>query len=277
MVLISDNTTHILAIIASILILYFAYIRKSIVYGLLGSIWLFTHIFIYKYFYLFNKKSYIFASLFMLIPVLMAIILLCESYKYNDVVIKFIALAIILIDMYHLYLANSKLFIIFVIILILIRFFRESHYDDIHQNIPINYNYLNKSDILFVIPKYNNVSILNDPEFIRKIKLYVKNNNKKLGLHGFIHKPEGYITKAEFGYEVDESYIKDSINIFEEAFGYKPVYFKAPCYNLHPNNYKLLKKYNLIIYGPYTLLFNKLFHYDYDIVMTIFNKINLLF
>ena len=206
----------------------------------------------------------------------MSLLLLVENYKYNDIIIKIIALGIIIVDMYHLKLSNIQLFTIIIIIFIIVRQYREPHYDDIHPNIEINYNYLEKSKILFVIPKYNGDSILNYPNFIKYIKEYSEKNNKILGLHGYMHRPEGYIKKAEFGYNNKEKDILDAINIFETAFGYKSKYFKAPFYNLHPDNKLILKKHNITICGPSTMIFNKLFHRDSDMGITIFNKINLI-
>ncbi len=222
-------------------------------YTIPGLLWFITNItFLIYGEKIFNKyipnKSVFFPIIFMFIPaIIFGLIVLYDTYKYNNQIIRFLVIGIIIVDLIHLYQSNVKLFICIIILLMfslyIIRKYNKVHYDDLTPSLKVNYNYLDKSDIIFVIPKYNDVPITDYPEFIKKIKKYADDNNKELAMHGVTHSPEGYFIKAEFGYPLTYEYIKEGIDIFENAFGYKPKKFKAPCYNLHPHNKKILNSF----------------------------------
>jgi len=217
-------------------------------------------------------NRHIFAFLFMAIPALvMGPIVICGTYKYNHQFLRYIVLSVILIDLLHLFQASKEMFFLCILIFLLARQFRSVNYDDVHQNIEQNYDYINKSDILFVIPKYQGVKLTDDLNFINKIR----QTGKILGMHGVTHEPTSYFNKAEFGYNVSEDNIEEGMKIFENAFGYKPKLFKAPCYNLLPENQTIIEKHGMKVVGPKTLIFNRLLHPNSDnIFMTIANAIN---
>lgn len=255
-------------------------IALGITYGLIGYIipgflWLIANLF----FLLYNEHKirldinrHLFAILFMAIPALvMAPIVISSTYKYNHQVLRYIVLFVVVIDLMHLFQTSKEVFVLCIIIFILIRRFRLINYDDVHQNIKQNEQFMKKSDILFVIPKFDNVKLTDDKNFVEKIK----NSGKILGMHGVTHTPSSYTEKAEFGFPVSEDKIKEGMKIFENAFGYKPKYFKAPCYNLLPENQVKIENLGMEIVGPETLMFNRLFHPpSNNFFMQIFNFIN---
>lgn len=276
----SSKTIHTGGSIFGMILLYHSIKYKSIIYLITGILWLSANLILYKYedkvYNILNNKL-LFTILFMFIPAfVMGYFVLYETFKYNNNFLKILVLIVIIIDIIHLYQSIPKFALIILIVLLIIRFFNKSHYDDLHPELPFNKEYLDKSDILFIIPNYNNIPITNYPEYIEKLKSYAQKNNKQIGLHGYIHKPEGFFTKAEYGYELPESYIKDNIDLFRKAFNFEPKLFKAPCYNLHPKNREILLKLGLQISDINTLFLNKLFHNDNNIILTIFNKLNLL-
>ena len=219
-----------------------------------------------------NINRHLFAFLFMAFPALvMGPLVLITTYKYNHQLLRYFVLFVICVDLWHLFLESKEVFIISILIFLIIRQIRSIGYDDVHQNIPQNYKFIDKSDMLFVIPKFENVPLTNDMNFVDKIK----SKNKILGMHGVTHSPEGIFIKAEFGYPVSEEKIKEGMDIFENAFGYKPQYFKAPCYNLLPENQKIIEKLGMKVVGPETAIFNQLLHPPTDnAFMTIVNAIN---
>lgn len=256
-------------------------------YTIPGILWFITNIIFLIYGdKIFNKyipnKSIYFPLVFMFIPaIIMGLIVLYNTYKYNNIFIRFLVASVIIVDLIHLCQSNKTLFIFTIILLIFIlyvtRKYNKIHYDDLSPLLKTNYKYLEKSDIIFIIPKYNDIPITDYPEFITKIKKYAEDNNKELAMHGVTHSPEGYLIKAEFGYPLANEYIKEGIDIFENAFGYKPKKFKAPCYNLHPHNEKILKEFNIEIIQVDTLFLNKLYHNDTSNSLTYFNYISNFF
>ena len=190
-----------------------------------------------------------------------------SSYQINDSIVKFYSLTLILSNIYILLNKNNKknIFIGYILtIMITLYIIRRNnivHYDDIHPLIEPNLKYLDKSNFLFVIPKFKNKKLTNYPKWCNWLKNYAKKNNKILALHGLEHDgTNGFIGDCEFLYEKKKKDIVEGINIFKQAFGYKPIYFKAPCYGLSIKNKLILKKLGLKIIGPETIIFNKLFH-----------------
>jgi hypothetical protein len=219
-----------------------------------------------------NVNKHLFAFLFMAFPALvMGPIVITATYKYNHQYLRYFVLFVILVDLWHLFLESKEVFLICIVLFLVVRQLRCVGYDDVHQNITQNYKYIDKSDMLFVIPKFENVPLTDNMNFVQKIK----NKNKILGMHGVTHSPEGIFTKAEFGYPVKEETIKEGMDIFENAFGYKPKYFKAPCYNLLPENQIKIEKLGMKVVGPETAIFNRLLHPPTDnVFITIINYIN---
>lgn len=142
------------------------------------------------------------------------------------------------------------IFLLF-IFLLLRRQFDWYELDDVHPSIQsLDHPYIKRSKWLWIIPMYNNDPITNYPDWIKSIK----NSGKKIGMHGIKH------TYNEFGYDLSEDYIQKGMNIWKEAFGEYPKYFKAPKLSLTSNNKKLLEKNGIQIMGMYNQILHTVYH-----------------
>ncbi len=132
--------------------------------------------------------------------------------------------------------------IIFLIISILIlnfilRLISPTEIDDINPNIKCEKDYLNKSDILWIIPKYKNIPISENKSWCNQIlKL-----NKTLGMHGITH------SYHEFKTNITNEQIIQAKQIFKDCFGQEPELFKPPYLKISKENKKLIEKNNMKI------------------------------
>lgn len=140
--------------------------------------------------------------------------------------------------------------ILLIFILFLFRLFLDKELDDVSPGIECEKNLLEKSDILWIIPNFDNKSISDNLEWCNRVKSY----NKTLGLHGVYH------TYNEFSYERYSNYLKLGIDDFEKCFGEKPTIFKAPQLELSSDNMKLIEGKGLVVYGKINQLFHKVYH-----------------
>lgn len=123
--------------------------------------------------------------------------------------------------------------------------------DDVHPSAGCAREYLKKSDILWVIPKFKNIPITSNKTWCEQ----VKNLNKTIGLHGIRH------TWKEFGKEkIAKEDLEEAISLIEECFNQTPTMFKPPHLTLSPQNKKLLKEYNFTIKKRFNQLTNKIYH-----------------
>ena len=82
-----------------------------------------------------------------------------------------------------------SVFITILVILVLftilecIRTLNYKQIDDVHPSINCSEGYIEKSDVLMIIPLFNNDSIANHPEWCKEILAY----NKTMGMHGIYH------------------------------------------------------------------------------------------
>jgi predicted deacetylase len=124
------------------------------------------------------------------------------------------------------------LILIFLIISIfLIRLFSTRQVDDVSPEIPCSKEIIEKSDVLYVIPKFDNKSISENKEWCD----YILNLKKDIEIHGVYH------TYEEFGLNRNSSYLNEGINIFEDCFGFMPEKFKPPQMKITENNKELVK------------------------------------
>src|SRR3989338_56920 len=151
----------------------------------------------------------------------------------------------------------SKLFIriLFVIVLLLvvlffIRFLSPIHLDDVSPAIQCDDDLLRKSDIFYVIPKFESVNISQDIEWCNKILSY----NKTLALHGVYH------TYKEFNFDRNETYLISGEDDFEKCFGFYPEIFKAPQISLSKNNKRLLVQREYKVDSFFGDIFHKVYH-----------------
>ncbi|MCK4552677.1 DUF2334 domain-containing protein [Candidatus Pacearchaeota archaeon] len=142
--------------------------------------------------------------------------------------------------------------LLFVFTLFLIRLTSPREIDDVSPEILCEQKYLEKSDILWIIPKFNNKSISENKTWCQKILSL----NKTLGLHGVYHEFE------EFNTNRNQKYLQEGINIFEECFGFKPEMFKPPQLKISNENKKLIKGNNMKLKLNFNQLTHKVYHCD---------------
>lgn len=113
-----------------------------------------------------------------------------------------------------------------------IRITNEVHLDDVSPGIPCNPDLLERVDVLYVIPRFENVSILDHPEWCKMISSL----NKTVGIHGVEH------TYNEFLVERSSTYVEDEISTFEQCFGIRPTRFKPPQLAISRKNAQMLRE-----------------------------------
>lgn len=122
---------------------------------------------------------------------------------------------------------------IFLVILFFVRLFSAKQLDDVSPDISCEKELLEKADIYFVIPDFNNNSIANNSKWCKEILAM----NKTLGLHGVYH------TYEEFNQNISEEYLQKGMSDFESCFGFKPEIFRPSQVAISKENKKLIKKY----------------------------------
>lgn len=142
--------------------------------------------------------------------------------------------------------------IIFILMLTLysIRKVSSVEIDDVHPSIPCEQELIKDSDILWVVPLFQNSSISNYKKWCQNI-LFL---NKTLGLHGVYH------THKEFKENIDENYLEEGMNKFKDCFGYSPVLFKPPQLSISKENRELLKSKDIIVKSRANQVFHKVYH-----------------
>ena len=140
--------------------------------------------------------------------------------------------------------------ILLISILFLIRLTSLKEIDDVSPEIPCEQKYLEKSDILWVIPKYNDKAISENQEWCQEILSL----NKTLGLHGLTHEFE------EFNTNRNQEYLQEAIDIFEQCFGFKPEMFKPPQLAISNENKKLIEKNDLELKLSFNQFTHKVYH-----------------
>ncbi len=151
------------------------------------------------------------------------------------------------------------LLVIFSIILIIffIRLINPTEIDDVSPEIPCEQNLIDKSDVLWIIPNFDNVSIAENMSWCEQILSL----NKTIGMHGVMHKYD------EFKTDRTNEYVLGGINIFEKCFGFKPTRFKPPQLIISGNNEKLIKNNNMELMTNLNQITHKVYHCnDSDII-----------
>jgi hypothetical protein len=153
-----------------------------------------------------------------------------------------------------IYIINIFLIIILIIFalaisLFLIRTFSSKQLDDVSPEIQCDSKLLEKADILYIIPKYNNKSISNNTQWCNQISSL----NKTLALHGFYH------TYNEFGVNRNKEYLEEGIIEFKNCFNEKPEKFKPPQTSITKDN-KFLIKNKMEFDSLPNQIFHKVYH-----------------
>ncbi|VVB79884.1 Uncharacterised protein [uncultured archaeon] len=132
----------------------------------------------------------------------------------------------------RLVLITILVLVFLVLLLFAIRVFSSREIDDVTPGIYCEPEYLEKAQILWVIPNYNNTPISQNETWCEKII----SMNKTLGMHGVRHQPY-----EEFKIEnkTQEEFQK-GIKIFEDCFNQTPTRFKSPQLALSQENKKMI-------------------------------------
>jgi len=140
-------------------------------------------------------------------------------------------------------------FVVMFLFLIIYRTFSDRQIDDVSPQIICEEELLDKSKILYIIPKFQNKSISEDKDWCE----YILSLNKTLAMHGVYH------TYKEFEIGRDEEYLREGMESFYDCFGFYPKEFKAPQLAINKVNKKLVKKEMKFI-GYFNQLFHKAYH-----------------
>ncbi|MEK6945288.1 MAG: DUF2334 domain-containing protein [Nanoarchaeota archaeon] len=155
---------------------------------------------------------------------------------------------------------QSKIFLVIlmaVFVFFLIRLLNTRELDDVSPGIECEQKLYNKAHVLWVIPKFNSISISENKTWCKDILSL----NKTLGMHGVTHEYE------EFGSDKSQEYFDEGVKVFEKCFGEKPTMFKPPQLKISENNKKLIKNNNLSLLGNINQITHKVYHCnDSDII-----------
>jgi len=109
--------------------------------------------------------------------------------------------------------------------------------DDVYQTNTCD-GLLEKADVLYIIPNFENNSINNNEDWCAKIKSL----NKTIGLHGIKH------SYHEFEKEIHDEELVLAIKEFENCFEEKPTLFRPPYNRINEENEEKILKLNLTLY-----------------------------
>ena len=151
--------------------------------------------------------------------------------------------------------------LIFCLIILLIRRINYKEIDDVHPLIQCKQRLLARSKFLWVIPLFEGVPITDHPEWIAEIKKLEK-DGAILGMHGVYHTEakDMFYRDGEFNKDLPVEYIKQGMEIFKNAFGYYPKYFKAPHCLCNENNRKIIESLGMIYKGVGNQIAHKVYH-----------------
>ena len=140
--------------------------------------------------------------------------------------------------------------IVLLLLLFMFRLLSPREIDDVHPAIPCETDILERSDILWIIPLYQNESIANNESWCKSIRAM----NKSMGIHGVYH------SYKEFLIARDTEYIKKGVTAFEQCLGYKPTAFKAPQLALSKENENILRQEHWTIHDTEGQITHKVYH-----------------
>ena len=136
------------------------------------------------------------------------------------------------------------------LLVFIIRTISPKEIDDLNPYIPCEQKYLEKSDTIWVIPKYNNIPISDNMTWCNEIS----SMNKTIGMHGIYH------SYHEFDYYVNETELEEGIEIFRQCFGYEPTIFKPPYLRISKENKRLIEDHGMTIKRFFNQDTRKVYH-----------------
>jgi len=137
-----------------------------------------------------------------------------------------------------------------ILLLFLIRFINHTEIDDVTPGIPCEQNLLEKIDVLWIVPNFNNTPISKNEEWCSSILSL----NKTLGMHGVNH------DYWEFQTDRTQIYLEEGIQEFEKCFGFKPEMFKPPQLKISKENEKLIESSGLKLKNHINQWTHKVYH-----------------
>ena len=152
--------------------------------------------------------------------------------------------------------AKRVLFVILIILSILIiililRRFNKTQLDDVSPFIQCDEDLLDKTNIYYVIPKFQGIPISENKSWCE----YILSKNKTLRMHGIEH------TYFEFWKkEISTEEINGAKEIFKECFGFYPEKFKAPQDTISIKNSINLKKSDLNLDIYLNCIIHRVYH-----------------
>lgn len=142
------------------------------------------------------------------------------------------------------------LLVFFIIVLYTVRAFADTEIDDISPEILCENDYVMKSDVLWVVPMFNNRSIAEDLAWCESIISL----NKTIGMHGIYH------TYHELAIERDSEYFTRGKRAFEDCFGYPPKVFKPSHLVISSENAHLVNSQDMRVVAKFHQLTHRVYH-----------------
>lgn len=142
--------------------------------------------------------------------------------------------------------------LIIILTLFLIRLFNSRELDDVSPRIACEESLVEKADVLWIVPNYDNFSISENKEWC----FYILGLNKTIGMHGVNHQYN------EFAFDREQEYLEDGIRIFGNCFGSNPTIFKSPQLKVSAENKKLIKENKMDLKGKINQMMHKVYHCD---------------
>ena len=134
----------------------------------------------------------------------------------------------------------------------IVRFALPSEIDDVSPDIVCSTKMIEKSDVLWVVPKFNGRSIANNRDWCD----YILSLDKTLGMHGVNH------FYLEFEGNISQEYLSEGIEIFEDCFGFKPDRFKPPQLRISEENIRLVEENGMDVKVRFNQVTRKVYHCD---------------
>lgn len=141
--------------------------------------------------------------------------------------------------------------LLIIITLFLVRLTSPREIDDVNPMRNCSQEYLEKSEVLWIIPYYKEIPISENQTWCNSIL----NMNKTLGLHGITHEYHEFENQ-----NISQEKLDNAIKIFQDCFNQTPKMFKAPGLALSEKNKKLLKEKNISIRNPFHQTIHKVYH-----------------
>jgi len=140
--------------------------------------------------------------------------------------------------------------LLLVFTLFFVRLFGHIELDDVTPGIPCKDSLIQKADVLWVVPNFENNSIEKNQSWCTKLLSL----NKTLGMHGIKH------LYWEFGENISKEELKLGKEEFYDCFGTLPEMFKPPQLKISSKNKELIKSSNMKLKLGFNQFTHKVYH-----------------